>query len=147
MDKKQKERAARIIPNGKPRYIRCYDNGGETADRYTVVFTGNYNNIGKPKRTRKISNFMYLGMSDNPFHPQGFGQHGDSPTLIDKPSYKHLGKKIPYYKLSSHAQLLVMQDYLYLWNFTNEHGEWIGTSGKPTGEKFIFSNGLVDIPD
>ena len=147
MDKKQKERAARIIPNGKPRYIRCYDNGGTTADRYTCVFTGNYNNIGKPKRQFRASNFWYVGMSDNPFHPQGVGQHGESPRPIDRPTSSHLGKKIPYDKLSVHAQMLVMQDYLFLWNFTDGQGNWLGTNGKPIGNKFTFSNGAVDIPD
>jgi hypothetical protein len=28
------------MPNGNPKYIRCYDNQGETADRYTVVYIG-----------------------------------------------------------------------------------------------------------
>lgn len=39
---------------------RYYDNGGETADRYSVVFSGR--------------GFWYARyMSENPFHPQGVG--------------------------------------------------------------------------
>ena len=31
------QRKENLLPQGTPRYVRCYDNGGETADRYTVV--------------------------------------------------------------------------------------------------------------
>ena len=44
--------------------LEIRDNGGETADRYTVIYTtksGRYNDA--------------VGMSEHPFHPQGFGQH------------------------------------------------------------------------
>lgn len=56
---------------------------------------------------------MYLGMSENPFH--GFGQHGQG--VIDRPSYKHLGKKIPYSALTDDCKRLVMQDYADIWDF------------------------------
>lgn len=115
MNKAQIARKERLLPNGKPRYVRCYDNNGETADRYTVVFTGNYNNIGKPKRTRKRSTFVYLGMSENPFHPQGVGTHGDSDTPIDRPAYSHLGKKVAFESLSAEAQKCAIQTYLDIW--------------------------------
>ena len=42
MNKTAQNRLNNILPNGKPKYVRCYDNNGETADRYTVVFTGHY---------------------------------------------------------------------------------------------------------
>lgn len=40
--------------------LLVYDNGGETADRYTIlnILTGDY-----------------WGASENPYHPQGFGQY------------------------------------------------------------------------
>lgn len=114
-DLKKAERRITLLPNGIPRYIRCYDNGGESADSYTVVFTGRY--------TQKTGNeFWYLGMSANPFHPQGIGSHGSSPRPIDTPSYKHLGKKIKFNDLPEDCQKLVIQDYLYLWDFTDEQG-------------------------
>jgi hypothetical protein len=31
-----------LMPNGVPKYVRVYDNGGKSFDRYTVVFTGRY---------------------------------------------------------------------------------------------------------
>lgn len=92
-----------------PKYIRCYDNGGKTADRYTVVFTGRY-------RVKTENQFIYIGMSEMPFHPLGIGFHGESSIQIDRPSYKHLGKKIKFTDLPKDCQLLVGRDYNYLWN-------------------------------
>jgi len=46
--------------------IRIYDNGGASFDRYTVVFM----NEPEYQPARHA-----LGMSEHPFHPQGFGQH------------------------------------------------------------------------
>ena len=112
MNKAQRERFERIMPDGKPRYIRCYDNGGPATergsiDRYTVVFTGNY--PGREGLCR------YLAMSGAPFHPQGFGQHGESLDTIDRPSYGHLGKRINFDDLPEDCQELVVSDYRYYW--------------------------------
>lgn len=109
MNKKQTERINRLLPNGEPRYVRCYDNGGETQDRYTVVFTGNYTH----KTGRQ---HWYVGMSGNPFHPLGVGQHGESSTQIDYPSYKHLGKKIKFSELTDKCKECVLQTYNDLWD-------------------------------
>ncbi len=60
-----------------------WDNGGETADRYTIVLKGG----------------DALGLSDNPDHPQGFSQwdHGVKPG-------SHLGKKINFNQLPKKVQ-------------------------------------------
>lgn len=105
----QHERAARLLPGGKPRYVRVYDNGGESFDRYTVVFTGRY-------RHKTGGSFWYLGMSARPFHPQGFGQHGESDRQIDYPTYGHLGKKISFDGLPADCQRCVLQTYRDLWD-------------------------------
>jgi hypothetical protein len=100
-----------LLPNGIPRYIRVYDNntkGAGTFDRYTVVFTGRYNKSG--------IYYEYLGMSAHPFHPQGFGQHGESNQPIDRPTYSHLGKKITFDQLPEDCKLCVLQDYKANWN-------------------------------
>ena len=89
----------RLLPGGKPRYIRCYDNGGIE------------NNGGQ---------HWYIGMSGKPFHPQGIGQHGGSDTQIDYPSYGHLGKKIQFDDLPEDCKKAVLQDYVYLWDI-KEH--------------------------
>jgi hypothetical protein len=91
-----------------PRWIRIYDNGGKTFDRYTVVFTGRY-------RHRTDGEHWYLGMSEHPFHPQGFGQHGWSETQIDYPRYSHIGKRISWEQLPPDCQRCVRQTYDDLW--------------------------------
>lgn len=102
------QRKENLLPQGTPRYVRCYDNGGETADRYTVVFTGRYKqNTG--------GEFWYVGMSGNPFHPQGIGTHGSSRTQIDYPSYGHLGKKVKFSDLTENCKVCVLQTYKDLW--------------------------------
>jgi hypothetical protein len=105
-------RAARLMPNGIPRYVRCYDNGGATADRYTVVYTGNY--PGKPRGV-----YEYVGMNSHPFHPLGFGQHGESQNgPIDRPSYGHLGKRIAFNDLPDDCKRLVLSDYRADWGLS-----------------------------
>jgi hypothetical protein len=106
------------MPKGKPRYIRCYDNEGNTVDRYTVVFTGRYTH-----KTNK--QHWYLGMSYNPFSPMGVCVHGENNNQIDVPSYKHLGKKIQFSDMSKDAQECTIKLYLYLWDFTDENGNQI----------------------
>jgi len=49
--------------------LGIYDNGGKTVDRYTVVY--------KNEESNGSIFWPYVGMSANPFHPQGFGQHGE----------------------------------------------------------------------
>lgn len=102
-------RTERLLPEGKPRYIRCYDYGEQEVDRYTVVYTGRW--AGKLP-----GQCYFVGMSAYPFHPQGYGQHGESDSMIDRPTYGHLGKKIKFDDLPADCQRLVMQDYVSLWD-------------------------------
>ena len=101
------DRRGRLLPNSTPRYLRCYDNGGETIDRYTVVFT---------RLNTGYTN--YLGMSGAPTHPQGFCQHGASRDPIDRPAYGHLGKKIAFADLPAACQSVVLEDYKAIWHLT-----------------------------
>ena len=82
------------IIEGQP--IRCYDNGGKTCDRYTVVY------MAEPER--QPNTFAALGMSAAPFHPQGFGQH-----CTAMPG-KHLGRRILFSALPDDCQKLVIRD-------------------------------------
>lgn len=102
-------RRARLLPEGVPRYVHCYDDGGKTCDRYTVVFTGRY-------RHKTSGECLYLGASSAPFHPQGFGQHGSSPSSIDSPRYAHLGKKVPFTALPEDVRKLALASYRDLWD-------------------------------
>jgi hypothetical protein len=112
MTKQYEQRKTRLLPNGKPRYIRCYDNNGETADRYTVCFTGHYTQ-------NTAGSYWNLAMNASPFHPQGIGMHCDSNQQIDRPTYSHLGKKISFDQLPEDCQKFILSNYVYLWNITD----------------------------
>ena len=103
-------REQRLMPEGIPKYIRCYDNGGESFDRFTVVYTGNY---------AKRKGCDYVGMSEHPFRPQGFGQHGWDREVIDRPAYSHLGRKVTFQDLPEDCKRLVLNDYREIWSLDN----------------------------
>lgn len=101
-------RTDRLLPGGVPRYVRCYDSGGE-GDRYTVVFTGRY-------RHQTDGDYVYIGMNAAPFHPQGIGMHGSARRPIDTPTYGHLGKRIKFDTLPPDCQRLALRTYRDLWD-------------------------------
>lgn len=74
--------------------IKCYDNGGKTADRYTVFYMD----------IPETHGFMLVGMSERPFHPHGFGQHSSGTPG------RHCGKRIKFEELPKDCQKLVIQD-------------------------------------
>lgn len=79
--------------------VNVYDNKGKTADRYTAVYTKKIN-----------GEYVYLAMNDYPCHPQGIALHGFNRSRIDKPSYKHLGKKIKFEDLPIDCKKLIKED-------------------------------------
>jgi len=74
--------------------LRAYDHPS-SLDRYTVVFDD-----GAQRLT-------YIGMNASPFHPQGFGQHGE---LERHNLGSHLGKRINISDLPQDCKRLVLQD-------------------------------------
>jgi hypothetical protein len=76
--------------------VHIYDNGGDTADRYTAVY------LNEPAGNGL---FTARGMSDKPFHPQGFGQ------LCSAEDGDYLGKRIQFDNLPRDCQKLVLSDY------------------------------------
>ena len=80
--------------------IRAYDDGGKHADRYTVVYIDSFTDHPLLGRS-----YACVGMNDEPFHPQGIGQHGE----IYKPG-RHLGKRINFSDLPEDCQRLVLMD-------------------------------------
>jgi len=116
LSKTLKARRARLFKGETPRYIRCYDNGGLTAengslDRYTISYT----------RKSELRHFFYVAASEYPFSPQGFGQHMSNRNFpIDRPNgkclTKHLGKKIQFKDLPPDVKRMVKDDYMDLWN-------------------------------
>lgn len=100
------DRAARLLPGGVPRYVRCYDNGGSTADRYTVIFTQQ-----KDGWTRG------LGMSGvpSPSHPQGVCMSFEHPHPIDRPRHAHIGSKVEFCNLPADCREAALRTYRSLW--------------------------------
>ena len=81
--------------------VRIYDTGpGTWCDRYTVVYLET-----RFRDDRHGIGYQYLGMNGRPFHPQGFGQHGEVFRLG-----RHLGKRITFSDLPPDCQSLVLSD-------------------------------------
>ena len=115
--KKQLDRLNNLFADGQPKYIRCYYNENFN-DSYTIVLTGNYGIY--------TGNVCWaLGCSSNPFHPMGIGTTTESDFAIDKPTYSHLGKKIKWDDLPFKVQQYIVQNYLYIWDFTDESGKFL----------------------
>ena len=104
-----------LYRNLAPRWLRCYDNGGRSFDRYTVIFT----------RKRLDGWTQFRAMSAFPYHPQGFGQWGAVQGGLDtnKDGFApalgrrcHLGKRIPFEALPPDCRELVRADYCEFWN-------------------------------
>jgi hypothetical protein len=89
-----------------PKYIRLYDNGGKSCDQYTAVFTGNY--VGRDRLCH------YIGF----YTPKIIWMHGESDTIIDRPMYSHLGKKIKFSDLPAASQEMLMEEYLEMWGIS-----------------------------
>jgi len=130
-----KQRLQRLLPNGYPRYVRVYDNGGKTVDRFTVVFSGRYNN----RVDRKSREYLHLGMSGNPFSPQGFCQLDGSQHIIDvdekerrwAPGYgksNHLGKRIHWHELPADCQKAALHTYKEIWDLYAAEAKEKGTA-------------------
>jgi hypothetical protein len=105
-----------------PRWVRVYDNGGETVDRYTVVFT-------HAAVSRKFGGRVpYLAMNGSPYAPQGFCQHGDTGRPCDTMGVGwapaigrkcHLGRRIEFIALPLDCQKAVWRDYADYWDIPN----------------------------
>jgi hypothetical protein len=73
-----------------------FDNGGTSADRYTVF---------PFRRSRDCDvRAMYLGLSDNCDSPNGFSQWGETHAIG-----AHLGKRIPFASLPEHVLAHVLR--------------------------------------
>ena len=123
------KRRAQFLHGGVPRWMRVYDNGGETTDRYTVVFTGRYTH-------RTLGQHWSMSMSGAPFWPQGVCLHNEYPFQVD--SVKHvsgrrihcwppaigrkcyLGVRIRFQDLPKDCQKAAMDAYEYLWDLTTQ---------------------------
>ena len=67
----------------RPANIRCFDNGGTSADRYTLIRTtptGHFKDTQREERGRCAYFATYSDISANshPYHPQGIGITGET---------------------------------------------------------------------
>ena len=74
-------------------FVKCFDNGGKSIDRYTVVFFQENDTIHE-----------CISMSDNPKHPLGVCLHSDCQIG------SHLGKAIPLESLPQDCQDIVNEE-------------------------------------
>lgn len=79
--------------------LRIYDNGGETLDRYTFIPP----RWAREYRERNPGDWTAAAASEQPFHPQGFGQWT---TAV--PGH-HLGKRIKWKDLPEDVQKFARQ--------------------------------------
>lgn len=78
------------------------DNGGETCDRYTLSFH-TYD-----ESTDESEFFMY-GASENPFHPQGFGQFVGDGSFPDTDENPEIGLPVDRADVPEAVQRLIAQ--------------------------------------
>lgn len=83
----------------RPR-VRIYDNGGKTADRYTVYF------LAAQWSPHSGRFYGYYCCSDNPFHPQGVGMYGETDRLppVHCPE---IGKRVSFNQVPAGIQRLI----------------------------------------
>ena len=87
-------KSRRSYPDG---VLLIADNGGKTMDRYTVLYT-----------PTEDGNFPYVGMSERPFDPNGFGQHGELPFRYSV--WGRNEKVLEWEELPEQCRQLVLQD-------------------------------------
>ena len=95
-----KRSSARWLEGAPSPVLACYDNGGASIDRYTVLYGAP---LWVPEMKRDVP---YVAMNAAPFHPQGFGQHGEMPSW----NRKALGRKLRFADLPEDCKRLVIQD-------------------------------------
>lgn len=90
-----------IMARGRRKVCRIFDTGEDGVfDRYTIAFKG-YRVEGYGMV------YPYLACSDYPFHPQGYGMHGEGKEFI---TGKHLGKRVRFDSLPTDVQCFILDN-------------------------------------
>lgn len=96
-----KRSSARWLEDAPSFVLSCYDSGpNKGMDRYTVLYGAPF---WSPEMGRNVP---YFAASASPFHPQGFGQHGEMPSH----NRSNCGRKIRWADLPEDVQRAVKQD-------------------------------------
>ena len=85
--------------------LRCYDNGGRSFDRYTILPPRWAVEHVARYRVGVGALWAAIGSSENPFHPQGFGQH------ISAVAGPHLGRRVRWDTLPANVQKFARQSF------------------------------------
>ena len=97
--KYQPKRSRKHWTESAPEYVlACYDNGGKTCDRYTVLFGGSHWDEGMGR------NVAFLGMSGDPHSPLGFSQWGE----MCSSNRANCGKHVRWLDLPEHIRAHVI---------------------------------------
>ena len=97
---KPRRSRARWLEGAPKALLAVYDNGGETADRYTAIYGAP---LWTPEHYR-IGRLPCRGMSANPFHPQGVGMFGECERG------PHLGRKVRFADLPEPVRRCIEYD-------------------------------------
>lgn len=89
-----------IMVAGKRKVCRIYDAGDSVADRYTITFKGY-----RLKDWGMV--YPYLSASEDPYHPCGVGQHGESREYM---TGRHLGKRVRFEALPEPVQRFILMN-------------------------------------
>ena len=89
-----------ILVNGKRKVCRIFDAGESQCDRYTVAFRG-YRVAGLGMV------YPYLASGVAPFHPMGFGQHGELRRFI---TGRAMGKRVAFDAVPAQVQKFILQN-------------------------------------
>ena len=95
--------------DGEPRFVRCFETRRQKVwDKYTVVFSRAdlWDKTGLYK-----GRVCYMSMSGDPFHPQGFCQHGEA----RQGEFRARGSRIPFALLPPDCKKIVACEYREIW--------------------------------
>lgn len=92
------------LADGRRVVCRIFDNGGidapgGSADRYTIAFKGF-------RSWRGGMVYPYIAADEDPYHPQGIGQHGEARDFL---TGAHLGKRVAFEDLPEPVRRAVLQ--------------------------------------
>lgn len=94
--------------DGNPLRIRCYDNGGKTMDRYTVVFT---------KVPHYDGRVIFFASGTD---PRGMSYIMD----VDKSRFAVNDKRVAFVDLPDVVQRMVVRMYCDLFGINNKPAKW-----------------------
>ena len=126
----------RLLPNGWPRWLKLYDNGGKSKDCYFAVFTK-----GRPGYWRAYQTVSFNAV---PNHPQmGIYMHNEYTRPGELKLGAHLGKRIDIQELPPDCVRAIYEEYCYWWDL--EVPLWVRDPQKnnPKYRQLIVPRGMI----